>query len=1407
MKVHIKRLTAMLLALCMALPAVSGLAAATDDTVFFYEDFNGYAENETETSVTAENTTPYVGDVAERNRGLLVKTGLAKGKISATWSDTSDNMVLAFDLKESVERSDVTVSMLNAAGAESAVLKITAAGAVETYDGKHLSNFGLDTMNRFAICADTVHEEYSVYINGRCVLSGWYFQTSGFKPSGIRFAFGSGETLAAEVYLDNIRAYSGTNVARTFTETEYNDEVIDIIDVPETMGTAVLTNNNFDDLPAGPLAPTAAGSYAVNELGINKKNNEVDVCAENGGMYLKISKISEDDTHADVNFTNDLNYLITQTDVRFEKFGATIHLSLLRDNVSNTSQADMSVGTIGEDGTFTMTNGVAPYKFKTGRWYNFAVAYSMPTRTLTVYVDYEPVAVDVPFFNSSFYTPRLTRLWVVGNDTSTVLDIDNFRVYEAREPTQDMGVIEDTWVSVMSDGTREQALLDGKTAMCTGNGIIYANGTKELSEMPEEADGEYYVSYETAKKLFPGLEAADTGEKIPVKQTAEALGLKVFEDTDRYLLIFSENEFKADEELLDDVCVYMKNYLPTAEELQADFNANGGDVHPRILATAEDFETIKRNIETDPEFASWHQKVIAKADTLLNKEIDTYQLSSDTGGQSNILAVARSFKEKMLYLGYAWKTTGDRKYFEYAWKELESCCSFPDWCPVHPLDTGEAMFAAAVGYDWFYDVLSDEQKKFIEENTLRLGIEPIRSAYYGKLHVENRFGALSGGNFVTANTNFNQVVNGGMVLAAMAFAGVYPEECFDAASKAIQSLTYVLPMYEPDGAWEEGPNYWTYSSEYIGYLISTLVTSCGSDYAILTHPGFDITPYYAMYLDSWQGINNFSDTEPGSFDSACFAFFGKYKNDPAISYQRYTAIKDRGCSPQVFDMLWYDADAVNEKPSLALDYHARGLDMVSIREDWDRSDSLNFGAHGGQNNVYHAHYDGGNWIFDLLGERWALDLGMDMATYVGNAMSTVYRGRAQGHNMLVFNPDTNEDFVWESNTPLVRFESAPKGAIAVYDNSEGYSKWCTGVTRGFYVGDDRRSLTVRDEFTVIESGTEVYWNMQTAANVEIQGNKAILEQNGKLLQIEFASDTEDFEIIATPAVPFEGTLDNTPSTTSDADKTRLMVKLTASGSTYIEAKLSAVGEPASESGMINKPIAEWTLPEGELVKRGDSSVSSIMVDGEPLDGFNPKVTSYTIGVLEGNPVPVVTAASDNGNVVIDQAESLDEVTTVTGYDSNGLYKTIYSIKYSELKYPEDLFGMTRNVVYKLTVSSTPEEQNFGANMLDGDLGTRWASQGAGENAVFDLGSVKDIDAIAIAYEWGDERNYSFDVEVSLDGEYYTEVFSGASCGTTEDYELIPLESRVQARYVRFIGQGNTVNTWNGVREFAILTQK
>ena len=67
-----------------------------------------------------------------------------------------------------------------------------------------------------------------------------------------------------------------------------------------------------------------------------------------------------------------------------------------------------------------------------------------------------------------------------------------------------------------------------------------------------------------------------------------------------------------------------------------------------------------------------------------------------------------------------------------------------------------------------------------------------------------------------------------------------------------------------------------------------------------------------------------------------------------------------------------------------------------------------------------------------------------------------------------------------------------------------------------------------------------------------------------------------------------------------------------------------------------------------------------------------------------------------------------------------------------------------------------------------------------------------------------QRKALFDIEVSTDGENFTKVFSGESCGTTADFETFSF-TPVEARYVRYNGRGNSLSNWNNISEFRVLS--
>ena len=71
---------------------------------------------------------------------------------------------------------------------------------------------------------------------------------------------------------------------------------------------------------------------------------------------------------------------------------------------------------------------------------------------------------------------------------------------------------------------------------------------------------------------------------------------------------------------------------------------------------------------------------------------------------------------------------------------------------------------------------------------------------------------------------------------------------------------------------------------------------------------------------------------------------------------------------------------------------------------------------------------------------------------------------------------------------------------------------------------------------------------------------------------------------------------------------------------------------------------------------------------------------------------------------------------------------------------------------------------------------------------------------------GNARKYRFAVETSEDGMKWEEVWSGTSGGRTSDFEVYSFNER-SARYVRIVGQGSDVGSWNSLTEFGIYKTK
>ncbi|MFP2931632.1 discoidin domain-containing protein [Pyxidicoccus sp. 3LG] len=108
-----------------------------------------------------------------------------------------------------------------------------------------------------------------------------------------------------------------------------------------------------------------------------------------------------------------------------------------------------------------------------------------------------------------------------------------------------------------------------------------------------------------------------------------------------------------------------------------------------------------------------------------------------------------------------------------------------------------------------------------------------------------------------------------------------------------------------------------------------------------------------------------------------------------------------------------------------------------------------------------------------------------------------------------------------------------------------------------------------------------------------------------------------------------------------------------------------------------------------------------------------------------------------------------------------------------------------------------------ARAIDGNLTTRWSSDGVGQWIRGDMGAVKAINALDIAWFRGNERASKFVIATSTDGSTFTQVFSGQSSGRSTSFERYSFAT-VNARYVRVTVNGNTQNTWASISDLAAI---
>lgn len=529
--------------------------------------------------------------------------------------------------------------------------------------------------------------------------------------------------------------------------------------------------------------------------------------------------------------------------------------------------------------------------------------------------------------------------------------------------------------------------------------------------------------------------------------------------------------------------------------------------HPRLVIDEDCMASIREQVKdgSNEALGLIHQSIMAKTDELLKKKPLVYK--KDASGK-RILGVSRDAAQRISYCAYAYRFTGERKYLQKAVETIYTVCEFSDWNSRHYLDVCEMASGVAIGYDWLYSELEPEARRLIEEKLKEYAFDTMDLT-----HHENIWAQMN---------NRNQVNLAGLVCAALAVYEVFPEIAETLFARVVDSNFKVAEyIYNPDGAYPEGPGYWHYGTCYQVWMNMLFKENLGTDFGLSDIPGFRKTPWFEVFaLGSTGNQFNYCDCRQPGIAHYPLWYFADLLGDPSMLYSELAYLKSHDYTDSqqralVFMALKYAAGIKSSdiKPSPKGLYVADGATPVAIaRSGWGPQD-LWVAMKGGKTASSHSHMDIGEFVYDAYGVRWSKDvyfypydvvekpikkLGGNYWDYSQESMRwMVSRVNCHWHSCLILD---EEDLLVDGFAKVTdSFESfARKGATL--DLTPLYRK-VDKVERTVAIRDNDY-LEVTDRISCGKKAHTVRFNLVSEAEPFVVNDGILLKKNGVTVKLQ-----------------------------------------------------------------------------------------------------------------------------------------------------------------------------------------------------------------------------------------------------------------------------------------------------------------
>jgi len=355
----------------------------------------------------------------------------------------------------------------------------------------------------------------------------------------------------------------------------------------------------------------------------------------------------------------------------------------------------------------------------------------------------------------------------------------------------------------------------------------------------------------------------------------------------------------------------------------------------------------------------------------------------------------RGFGSKIRNLAFAYILTEDEKYLSSARDWMKAVCNYPSWAGDRDLGAGHILFGLALGYDWLYRKLNQEERSAIEKALL----DHARIMYAESIEHTGRYWSSAWWQ------NHCWINHCGLAAAGIALYDIARDEAQEWNELVRYKFHMTLEHFGPDGSNYEGVAYSEYGTIWLLHYLEMLKSITGE--ALYNNPYLKNHINYRIYthLPDWKHVTNYGDCPRITWRVPSYVFYrlGSEYADGRAYWLAETLKRERKWRDNdLFCVLWYDPTIEPVPPDeMPLWSHFPDLDIATFRTSWDVDASMLFfkcgppsGHHAvnvcptleeGYFAIGHANPDANSFTF-WAKNRWFIS---DPAAYTHNKLTSL----------------------------------------------------------------------------------------------------------------------------------------------------------------------------------------------------------------------------------------------------------------------------------------------------------------------------------------------------------------------------------------------------------------------------------